>query len=1617
MTIRLKMSVDEYASLLRSDIDDTLFRQFILEKFSRTPLLAAYTPLDYGFGQSIHTSNAGLPYFGHQYRQTSSTDRLGGAPGMMLPLMVNEKHSPSKLANLATKFAKKQPVDETDYEKVPAPLSSRTYKATPGSVMNYFNLPMLKVGDISDQLFGYRSMNVAMNPEVYDPSLNNPFETEWMKKNYFKVINMQDFNDWDPLMDLETLRKYYRFSPDRTSFELLFKRFNYGDKVSANEIGTDGALNIEFSHDHLDTSTRDRENKRFNWDLSKGVRYEDYDVVIIPKLTGKYKSKNFHYNVDPIQIYMTIGSTLLTPKTTRMYKDWRDIGTFPQLYAKSGYFTDESREKTSVYETMYQNGVNTAYNNLYDGMGYKTHPMFVFGIANEDNSDFHPDYPFVLSTFNTVGADKGTRTSFNNKQLTSLFMNMEQTSANEGFFVWKPKKNHPLLEGEIRVRYMTANSLPPQRIMKHAPFLAFVPGKFGTGVTLTRTLPVNNQEQETLDAELKALNTDEVRTALLETFKTEGQYTGDSVTMDNFDKILDAPRNALPYVYDAKDLLKGGKYRPNYTPTVVESVLDVNDGRPAYTEQFGFSEEWPTTPRTLELHLPYQGVDLPEDVGEDWEGLGNVLPFEMVTFSSNVLKRTSYLKPEEMTKSILDKSSRGLVTRVDQGMNTVSPFPDFYNSGYEGKGLFDASFTKVLEPFYLTDRWDLDYIYTPPHSDFMDASAHQHNANGNFWDVSKNTGFNFRNAPSLLLMGREFDSFKDGHLPVPARLLKEDGQYFSMNFGVRTLTSFIPSKRNKGALTRGFIYYDSEQTYPMNAVGSSSNGGRGVRLPTNFITGGDDDPIYAGSVATQYLKLASRFNSQLKPGRFLISDGDTETKVKMDTLFNDRLVGYNMLDLIRGGRHFNNYVLQHDTAESLNPITTLGIQATKTFVEGKRFKNFVGNDFRQHMRLRNLDEEINFVRDVKPLSIKDNRTYRSSDGFSMILKPADTTYVNVDIDGNVAKHVDQAVHFAEHKAYDLSASNPVQNRAFTGYLDYNNSQKSYTTYNSNHIVMTRQSSGEYEYGTTEYFHDQMFDGNANYYRHLKGTNVPQTTASYLLSFIFNQNKWLEDRKAIRELLKVDDLERVFLSSYVWYDEKSVSESLKRRDSYYFGARSIMFRSRSTEVFLDNRFSSSDLNYYPFNTRLNRATTLLRTYQDMYKHTIQQVMDGDERVENNYLSHVNGSYGTLTEGMIDFDIKPELTKAPGLIMTGQLNSFLYDANNLAGTLPAYFKATDPLSYTYFSALRWVGYNYNYSNVTTNRREYMKHPRTGESTYVNLYPDSTALFWDNMGYGNTYVNYTDMSTMFKHQTPMFTGSALINKRIWEPVDMLIPTKLKDEATDWSNPENWVMMAGHEEQSSYALMDQITVNEHPIQLGKVRAYPVTVPVMIRPPKEAYDLSNRVCLLNRDPRKGRPHHVDASPFNWFDFLASPEPFLYEFHVADISSLLAVAAKNDPSITYVDDNRLLTYTPTEALSDGRLTKVDEDTLKKTVGNQLGITPLFLVLTYIPGKEGYQAVLSYSDEKVKLGIPMFAGEIYVNYKKEASLGKLTMGSVVVNGRDTTNMTEEELIAWYEKTKA
>ena len=488
-----------------------------------------------------------------------------------------------------------------------------------------------------------------------------------------------------------------------------------------------------------------------------------------------------------------------------------------------------------------------------------------------------------------------------------------------------------------------------------------------------------------------------------------------------------------------------------------------------------------------------------------------------------------------------------------------------------------------------------------------------------------------------------------------------------------------------------------------------------------------------------------------------------------------------------------------------------------------------------------------------------------------------------------------------------------------------------------------------------------------------------------------QSKWNQSKALFEKVLGMSDLNKAFLSSLSWYDEAKVHDSVKAR----------------TRQYLNGYVASPE----------ERANV--------------EIFDYPNYTEQNTFNYGHPSWSKfnltpwLTGGLVDKNLVMDMNHFPAAIIAGQFSGFNLNAGNVALSLPAYFEQEDMHAYDAFASRHPV----IYGNIQAQTDDVNIRNRNIIGEYNYDTSERKAVRFDFIQKHNsrmlgTVYNSgmydTDVTTAIELKNPIITSTAFIARRIWEPFELIIPTTLKPTKEDWKDKSNWQMVEGYENSNTYALMDKLSVASSTVDVNGVMCYPVTVPLMYRPPKNAFDIA---CRMMNNTFSSRV----VSPMGWFDYLCNDKPFLYTFHVADIAYLMYVYKKRkDMAATnyvaapeYQESVYLYNPVTTPTITGGiyALAAADEKALLKEIGQAIGISPLLLKVEYITPKGNIQAKVSYSDEKMAIGIPMFAGSINICFDGKATIPPINVGVQSLKDQpNPSNMTDEELKSWLKNNR-
>jgi len=1555
-------------------------------------------------------------------------------------------------------------------------------------------LPWLTIGEFSTQL-GELSLNVGINKDTYTGTEDDAFNTDYLKEKFNPLLDYFGVNAWNPLQDYDKFKTYFRFNPSNVLLYIHWSKVNIADMFLSTATDTERALSSSLKNNSNYVRMK-LENEIVPYSVPSVSNSSSYDVglvvpgpvtgdielALIPNLKGTFA------NVPPAVVYKATANAVMSPMNNLI------LETYTHRYS-------------SIADSypLYSHGrLHILARSIYTDVSGKALTEPFSDKADFKLKDMTWDKPYwgIQLGRSSNGEAVETLTNYARPHLNFY---LEPNTQNDGLMTWEVPENNQFVEGKISLPYKLINGIDAKELYHDDKFIAFLPAKFGTGLQLSRILPVNDKEKASLDTLLSTRNTDTVRQDLLTKLADKsGFHEGETITeeggkekreykalsMENFDKYIDAPQTALPYVYRGSDLELGGKYHPTYTPTVDVPLLDnqvLDKDVPSYREQFNFTGRYGHTGRTIELALPYEEAELPANFpleDGEWVGKGHVLPFELVYFSTNVVNRnaTMYSTVESGSQSILTRADAGSgwyfakpegavgnvvdtegmkevytrnafvggsdynvrnpETTFIQGRVSVEYQPNTFDitaiakTKEDAEKAFKRMYTRQFVPFYMTERFDLDHIYTPPsnshHYTFnirvltdgeignIEGLLEKYPGSKYIYRWTTNNGFNAYNKPSHLLMQRHNSELAKGHLPVPARMIADDGMdtindyvsnYAYLEKAARYLTEVWSGKRQDA---NNWTYYSD----------NNSNGYMGPRLPYTPVDAEDTKhPYYKGQA---YFRDESIYGLTDTDGKYYISNPNITTKDKVDYFFNNRLVSSDTLDKIRGGRHFENYLWQHDGSEAL-PALSILVQGKQLNSEKHyRIKNWVGYDFRFHMKEKDLTKALPFIRDNAPLKLKTgHKPYVDSTGFSMIVKPADTVKASISREGQLIPHVNQKQHFIDHKYYHVRSTVNLQSHTLSNsYLEADIVSDSYPSPNAGRYALTTASwlpSGDnaqprYWGITTDNLNNSIANGlqdtyninypakhnfvsNAymsNYYRHMKaGQSLMQvkpnrealtTTASYFLSFIFMQSKWNQSKAQIEKALGVSDLNKVFLSSFSWYDEGKVHESVKAQTRQYL------------DGYFYNVSSTYDgMNYYDY-PNYTHSNVRLSGHPSWTRYARSPIGEG---------------------GLVDKNLTPDMNQFPAAIIAGQTSGLNINVGHVSVALPAYYEQENMHAYDVFASRHTV----MFGDIAAKTDDVDIRNRNIIGEYTVAKEGKPAIRFDYLekhnralnGYADAGAYDTDLTTAIELKNPVVTSTAFIARRIWEPFELIIPTKLKTGSHDWKDAKQWEMVEGYEDSNTYALMDKMEVGNTPVDVNGVMCYPVDVPLMYRPPKNAFDIACRMMNNTFSTRI-------VSPVGWFDFLCNDKPFMYTFHVADIAYLLNVYKKrkdiNSRNYTAAANyqDSVYIYNPAQALVENggkrTLSKEDEKQLLKEIGGAIGISPLLLKVVYTQLQGTAEAKVIYSDEKMGIGIPMFAGSINVSINGSVNVPPINVGVTAPKGNpNPSEMTEEELKAW------
>lgn len=1429
-------------------------------------------------------------------------------------------------------------------------------------------IPAVEYTELKDEV-GFKYLTLDIAKSFIDMSKENPLDTPNIK-TYNKALDALRVKDWSPTRDLETFARAYGLNLEERDAQ---KRVFTLAKTPLDKAIKGQYSNIA-SHEVIEPVIKSYNGNVNEKRTSILLNNNLGDItIVIPRL------KNDQPEINAQLVYKTIADRLVTKRPkyhTNPYSSVRDIKSRNNTLAWATYLHDWNNSyqlppmARNWYHLYNSNSSLQVVSPVLFASQYKD-PQSI-GVSTHAYDGFYGD---------TTSLSGMMAPSTNGEYLlprSNLLFHMEDTSKYGGKFTWEAPDDHNFFSGSFSISYVYANSVEPELLINpYEMGPAFIPASFGEDVVVQRLLPVGKAEVETLNASLSASNTDEVRRKLWNEFfaKTTVDVDGNRTpefSDELFDKIIDAPKTALPYVYNEEDLLVGGKYRPN-----------VLKNTPAKLAKGDFNNSnW----IPIELALPYTGKKMPtaKDGGK-WAGIGHVLPFELVYAPVSITRG-------HVTTAQKREFASAMITRADYGMDSLGGMDDGHSAyGYNPK----------FHPVHFTMRFDLDHIFTPVQSGYM------------AYPNADSTEFVFKahksNLPSIHLTNQEEDALKNLHMLVPPRVLANDGNptvtRFHNNleaYKAESVRSWVPRP----------IYGDSKpiQFYQHDHGGFDPN-------------------------KDMYLRPISRFTMKGENGKLTILDPAVTTKTKTDVFFNNRIVSHDVLDAIRGGRHFANYAFVNETDlfAGEHGIPSKHFSTADEAQYGKRYKNWVDAEMRKYFAVPNVNTEVPYLRDLKPLSIKDDVDYISSDGFSMIVKPGDYTRAFLDMEGNLATHADQTVPTTTLKRWYKDSIAPLQDPAHTNsWMELAPEARSpylYVTSASDTANVVDKASYAY-WGTT----DQPWSYHSNLARHVKASQdlanpdvngkVISTTASYLLSFIFKQARTVANEGNVLTSLG-NATANLEVSSLFWFDEELVASQMRKASNAYGGVAP--FSGIVSEAKLPKWVHDSMNKYFHYEGRTYgppSSTDILANYHvtvplmhrdvayggrtnfmvDGYKndsiglsHSFVNMYDSflpqpspelikqlpDLREELRQLSSASSLDETkqarkdeltkiLEENDIPFkeqvmyhnrlrifeyDALIQVSPNDSSRLFGEFNTDNVHSANVMTYLPSYVKNDTLRVYS----------NYNTPMVRAINNNIAKH------------------FWTPPGYvrgGNDPHDVIDMTTAFKMQNPMTQTTTAIATRVWEPTDLIIPTTLVEDG-NWENPEDWVKVEGYENTNTYALMKEMAIGSTPTYRQDVRCYPVSVPIMYRKPKHAFDLMVRLA----NPAGG----LLRGTIDMFDVLASDKPFIFTFYVADIAFLIENRALTAPELAARYDAKTNTFYKPGVDVSGGLSEENSDALRVEIAELIGISPVMLKVDLTDGVYRVHC----TDEFVELGIPMFAGFINVEFGDKPV--KLETKTVVVTG--------------------
>lgn len=1446
--------------------------------------------------------------------------------------------------------------------------SKRAWAGTPSARISHETNRLLsvlldvnKLGEITPQPgFGRLSLRVEINPDALDFNKSDILDTEQIRK-IREASAKFDLTAWNPLLKRETLERLYKVNMDNAYVQFDFKKMDLSqfyetafDPINKSPNGSHiqdrGLTDIRLVVSETNVET-EKQNLRTQ---NANVNQERFtNAILIPRLT------NEHPRINSTMVYKSIAEYAL--------------GRNEHTNTNKGFIERFAQRAANI--------------------------------------------PIEFSSRVKDEAAAGITTKMYNP-FANLLFSMVSTSDNTGYFMWEAPDDHPFLKGTLRVPYVYANTIDVHDFFKPTPSVAFLPAKFATQRKLNRILPVNKAAQETITNKMIELNTDEVRQAIFKAAITDKGFTenGEAIPFSDakFDRYLDAPKAALPYVYNGTDTRLDGAYRPAVTTTQVRDLTEWNT-RNSYNNK----------PSPIILALPYQGDEMPTgNIGDNgrWVGYGHVIPFEIVYIDKPTASLSSWHK-NSLTQRTTDNG-------LDYSVFHVGGF------GYGRRKETPHNFVGTNAPHLMSMRFDIDSIYTPvaPNA-FVYINDHLQ-------------VYNKAALPSPHLTGLEESEVMNAHMLVPPRVLNNEGN--------PSVTRFWPRREKTGFLytangkTKAGFIEEEPILKPIQDEGIV------IVLNQVHLAGFDD-------ATEKYLRPDTWFAQRSASGKYMIADAAVSTNEKVDTFFSNRIISATLLDRIRGGSHFTNSVMLHASMETV--LEGKSTRELTRFMASSgtlpRYKTHFGIDYLLGMGETNLAREVPYLRDYRPLEAKDDRDYLSSDGLSLIVRPADYSYVAAKSSGVEQWHMDgDAILKTAPRKYDETATPPHQDPAVThSWLDNDMMFMADNSFSTTSVAnMTALDTFNYmPWGTA----DSPVNFRARDYRHIKGGkdlvsprkggNAISTTGSYFLSMIFNRDKygayvpadfWMQYfNKKFSNVEGWAGSRGLYVSSLVWFNETLVGDAMAVGSNQYGGIpMTNLVNEKQKRIDYNYHETQPSYNYLPTRRNFKFGLGHVLDWGLNKRQTTSSVIWADQNeVKDNFtLSHTFNNLYPSNPNFFREELLPGESTTAFELYQNKYETYSHsldiseganypynpstdtnaNAFNVMAYLPTYFEKTDPHAYDVFATRTWkrseknawdtstsgIGYDIGYNNANFNATNSTKY--------------------------NTFRVPIDVTRNLELAAGIVTGTKFVAARLVEPFDMIIPTTIlpdsssydpedhdddyepvdEDEVSihvlDWRDPENWKMVEGYEENNTYALMDHISIDLRTVEVGqeKVRCYPVTVPMMYRKPKQYMDISTRWTIPN-------PHTSSQSDrlMTWMDVLANGKPFLYTFHVVDIAYLLKVVQDSNQmteGFTYVDKDNTMYWTTKEV---GRISSEDANEVRRTIAAAIGLSPVLLEVF----NDGDDIIVSYTDKNVGMGIPFAAGSIRVSLGPVREQRKVVTSNGIVQGilrsnRDLTDMTPEEV---------